>query len=116
MRKFLSSETAIKIFSILPALIMWMYVMNEQNPQFTYVVRDVPVKLVNLDAEKFALKNGNEEFKVNVKIRGRRSQVAEIKPNYINAEVNLRGRMEGENLLRVDVTCTIKCGIYRCIP
>lgn len=103
MRKFLSSETAIKIFSILAALIMWMYVMNEQNPQVIYVIRDVPVKLINLDQEKFALKDGNGEFKVNVRVRVRRSLIADLKPKDINAEVNLRGRMEGDNLLRVDV-------------
>jgi len=104
MRKFLSNETVIKIFSILAAIIMWMYVMNEQNPYVPYVIRDVPVKLVNLDQEKFAIKNGTEKFKVNVKVRGRRSLITELKPEDINAEVNLRGRMEGDNLLRVDVT------------
>lgn len=104
MRNFFTNETAIKIVSILVALVMWMYVMNEQNPQVTYVIRDVPVKMINLDQSKFALKDVNQELKVNVKVRGRRSLIAELKPQDINAEVNLRGRIEGDNLLRVDVT------------
>lgn len=104
MRKFFATDTALKVISIVAALIMWLYVMNEQNPQVTYVIRDVPVKLQNLDESKFALKDGSEEYKVNVKVKGRRSLVADLKPGDIEANVNLRGRMEGDNLIRVDVT------------
>lgn len=104
MRKFFATDTAIKILSIIAAIVMWLYVMNEQNPQVTYVIRDVPVKLQNLDESKFALKDNSAEYKVNVKVKGRRSLVADLKPNDINAQVNLRGRMEGDNLIRVDVS------------
>jgi len=104
MRKFFATDTALKVISIVAALIMWLYVMNEQNPQVTYVIRDVPVKLQNLDESKFALKDGSEEYKVNVKVKGRRSLVADLKPGDIEANVNLRGRMEGDNLIRVDVS------------
>lgn len=104
MRKFFASDTAIKILSIIAAIVMWLYVMNEQNPQVTYVIRDVPVKLQNLDETKFALKDNSIEYKVNVRVRGRRSLVANLKPSDIHAQVNLRGRMEGDNLIRVDVS------------
>lgn len=104
MRKFFATDTAIKILSIIAAIIMWLYVMNEQNPQVTYVVRDVPVKLQNLDESKLALKDSSAEYKVNVRVRGRRSLVADLKPTDINAQVNLRGRMEGDNLVHVNVS------------
>jgi YbbR domain-containing protein len=104
MGKFFSSDLAIKIISVVAALVMWMYVMNEQNPQVTYVVRDVPVKLTNLDQNKFALLDDSQKFFVNVKVKGRRSLIADLKPQDIDAEVNLRGRMEGENLLPVSVS------------
>ena len=104
MRKFFASDTAIKILSIIAAIVMWLYVMNEQNPQVTYVIRDVPVKLQNLDETKFALKDNSIEYKVNVRVSGRRSLVANLKPSDIHAQVNLRGRMEGDNLIRVDVS------------
>lgn len=104
MVRFFSSDLAIKIFSVLAAVLMWMYVMNEQNPQVTYVVRDVPVKLENLDTSKFALLDDAIKYFVNVKVKGRRSLIANIKPQDIEAEANLRGRMEGENLLPVSVS------------
>lgn len=104
MRKLFATNTAVKVLSIIAAIVMWLYVMNEQNPQMTTVVRDVPVKLQNLDESKFALKEDSTQFNVNVKVKGRRSLVADLKSDDINAEVNMRGRMEGDNLIRVDVT------------
>lgn len=103
MHRFFANDTAVKVLSIIVAIVMWLYVMNEQNPQVTYIVRDVPVKLSNLDEDKFALKDESSQFTVNVKVRGRRSLVTDLKPNDISAEVSMRGRMEGDNLIRVDV-------------
>jgi len=103
MGKFFSNESTFKIISIMVALILWMYVMNEQNPQVTYVVRDVPVRMENLDTDKFALKDNSQTYAVNVKVRGRRSLITNLKSNDIDAVVNLRGRMEGDNLLPLSV-------------
>lgn len=102
-RRLFDDDTAIKILSIILAVLMWLYVMNEQNPQVTYIIKDVPVKLVNLDEEKLVLKDESAEFKVNVKVRGRRSLVSDLKSDDISAEMNMKGRIEGENLIRVDV-------------
>ena len=104
MRRLLDNNNVIKILSIIVAIVMWLYVMNEQNPQVTYLVRDVPVKMLNLDESKFAIKDNSNDFTVNVKVKGRRSLVVDLKPVDINAEVSLRGRMEGDNLIRVDAT------------
>lgn len=103
MREYLFSDTALKIISVIVAVLLWMYVMSEQNPYVTYVVKDVPVKLLNLDEDRFAIK-GDSKFFVNVKINGRRSIVTEIKPRDITAEANLQGRIEGENLVPVTVS------------
>lgn len=103
MRKYLFSDSALKIVSIIVAVVLWMYVMSEQNPHVTYVIKDVPVKLLNLDEDRFALK-GDSKFFVNVRINGRRSIVTEVKPQDITAEANLQGRIEGENLVPVTVS------------
>ncbi|ADL08690.1 CdaR family protein [Thermosediminibacter oceani] len=103
MGRFFSSDMVLKVISVLVALVMWMYVMNEQNPQVTYVVRDVPVQLKNLDDSKLALKDPTQQYFVNVKVRARRSIIADLKPENIVAEANLRGRMEGENMLPISV-------------
>ncbi|KYO65491.1 CdaR family protein [Thermovenabulum gondwanense] len=103
MRSILSNDFILKVLSVLAALLMWMYVMNEQNPQVTYVIKNVPIKFVNLDTERYVIK-GEGKYFVNVKIKARRSMVVGIKPEDINAQVNLQGRTEGDNLLPVNVT------------
>lgn len=103
MRKYLFSDSALKIISVIVAVVLWMYVMSEQNPHVTYVIRDVPVKLRNLDEDRLALA-GETEFFINVKINGRRSIVTEVKPKDIEAEADLRGRVEGENLVPIKVS------------
>ncbi|TYP58858.1 CdaR family protein [Thermosediminibacter litoriperuensis] len=103
MGRYFSSDAALKVISVLVALVMWMYVMNEQNPQVTYVIRDVPVQLKYLDDSKLALKDPTQQYFVNVKVRARRSIITGLKAEDIVAEANLRGRIEGENLLPVSV-------------
>ncbi len=104
MRDFLSNEIALKVISVIVALVMWMYVMNEKNPQVTYVIRDVPVKLVNMNEDRFTLKDSSQEFFINVKVRGRRSIVVDLKPEDIDARANMLGRMEGKNLIPIRVS------------
>ena len=100
MRRLFADDMVLKIISIVVAVVMWLYVMNEQNPQVPYTVRDVPIKMSNLDESKLALKDTDSQYTVNVKVKGRRSLVVDLKPEDIKAEVNLRGRMEGDNLIR----------------
>ncbi|MCF6096062.1 hypothetical protein L1766_03425 [Thermovorax subterraneus] len=104
MGKYFSGDVALKILSVLVAFVLWFYVMNEQNPQVTYVVRNVPIQLKNLDDTSLALKEPSQQYFVNVKVRARRSIITGLKPEDIVAEVNLRGRMEGENMVPVSVS------------
>ncbi|QSQ08276.1 CdaA regulatory protein CdaR [Koleobacter methoxysyntrophicus] len=104
MDNILRNNMSIKLISILVAVLLWMYVIGEQNPYIIHIYRDVPVKLNNLDTANFALKEEEAGFKVSVRVRGRRATISELTKSEIKAEVNLRGRMEGENLIPVAVT------------
>ena len=116
MRRLFADDMVLKIISIVVAVVMWLYVMNEQNPQVPYTVRDVPIKMSNLDESKLALKDTDSQYTVNVKVKGRRSLVVDLKPEDIKAEVNLRGRMEGDNLIRVDVEVPANVELIDVIP
>lgn len=96
------NNLTLKIISVLAAIIMWMYVMNEQNPQ---IVKDfkVSVRLENLNSDVFALKDGSQQFYTGVKVKGRRSIINDLKPEDFNAEASLRGRIEGENILSISI-------------
>lgn len=104
MDNILRNNMSIKLISILVAVLLWMYVISEQNPYIIHIYKDVPVKLNNLDTANFALKEEEAGFKVSVRVRGRRATISELTKSEIKAEVNLRGRMEGENLIPVAVT------------
>lgn len=103
MRRIILSDMALKIISIIVAIVLWMYVMSEQNPHITTVIKEVPVKLLNMDEDKFALKDNDDKLYVNVKVKGRRSIIMELKPDDIKADIKMKGRTEGENLLPVNV-------------
>ena len=44
MRRLFADDMVLKIISIVVAVVMWLYVMNEQNPQVPYTVRICPLK------------------------------------------------------------------------
>ena len=77
---------------------------REQNPFIEQPFRDIPIQFNNLDSVNYALVEDQSSFKVNVKVRGRRSHISNLSKEAIKAEVNMKGRMEGENLLTVSVT------------
>lgn len=104
MGKYITGDVVLKVVSVLVALVLWMYVMNEQNPQVIYTVRDVPVQLKNLDETSLALKDPSQKYTVDVKVRARRSVIASLKPEDIVVEADLRGRTEGENMVPLSVS------------
>ncbi len=103
MNNLLEKDITIKIISILVAIVLWTYVLGEQNPFIPQTFRDIPIKFNNLDSVNYALVEEQSSFKVNVRVRGRRSTILELSKEAIKAEVNMKGRAEGENLLAVSV-------------
>lgn len=103
MNNLLEKDITVKIISVLVAIVLWTYVLGEQNPSIPQTFRDIPIKFNNLDSVNYALVEEQSSFKVNVRVRGRRSTILELSKEAIRAEVNMKGRAEGENLLAVSV-------------
>ncbi len=103
MNNLLEKDITVKIISVLVAIVLWTYVLGEQNPSIPQTFRDIPIKFNNLDSVNYALVEEQSSFKVNVRVRGRRSTILELSKEAIKAEVNMKGRAEGENLLAVSV-------------
>ena len=47
MNNFLKKNGVLKLFSVLIAVLMWIYVVQIENPPFEVTVQNVPVRLVN---------------------------------------------------------------------
>lgn len=116
MNSFFENDFTLKIISLIIALILWMYVMSEQNPVVTRTINDIPVRLVDLDTDKFVLKNSNENFEVKVEVKGRRDAVSKLTRDDIYAEVKMRGRIEGENLIPVTVNVPENIELIKTVP
>ena len=47
MMKFFKTNTAIKIFSLLAAILVWVYVVQVENPEFETSIRSIPIVFEN---------------------------------------------------------------------
>ncbi|WP_053955198.1 CdaR family protein [Inediibacterium massiliense] len=104
--RFFSRNTMPKIISIVFAVVMWLYVMGEINPQGMIEIENVPVQLLNVEdlRESGLVVIGQKNFIVNVQVTGRRSDIYKISSQDINARADLRGFRKGVNSVPVEVS------------
>lgn len=103
-KKWYASDMAVKIYSLLIALLLWVFVIYDQNPESTKVIRNVPVYYSNLDAlenEGYTVCRGEEELAVDLKIKGRRLTLGKLSKKSVNAYVTFGDLKSGEYDLSV---------------
>ncbi|MDN5347583.1 MAG: hypothetical protein PWP65_1147 [Clostridia bacterium] len=88
-----------RIFSILAAVTLWLYVTGEQNPVGQNIL-SVPLETENL-AEGLVVAERPSE--IQVRVEGRKNVIARLSPRDIQAVVDLRNARVGENRLPVKV-------------
>lgn len=104
--RFFSRNTAPKVVSIIFALVMWLYVMGEVNPEDIKELTDVKVQLLNIQELKQSglVISGQEDFTVSVKISGRRNDIYKVSPPDIVVKADLRGFDKGVNSVPLEVS------------
>ncbi len=80
------------------AIVLWVYVMNEQNPSVETNM-EIPLEVRNLSDSSMA--SGIPEY-VRVKVRGPRTIVIALSHNDIKSYVDLKGLSDGSNILKVN--------------
>lgn len=98
-RSLIQRNLAAKIASILVAVILWGYVMNDQNPS-TEGSFTAQVQLVNVPE---GYKVTQEEDKVKITVRGVRSLFVSSSDADFHAYVDLRGAEAGKNVYKIRV-------------
>lgn len=98
-RSLIQRNLAAKIVAMLVAVILWGYVMNEQNPS-TEGSFTAQVKLVNVP-EGYKVTPGTDKVKVTV--RGARSLFVSSEDANFEARVNLREAKEGKGEYKVNI-------------
>ncbi|KXG75084.1 CdaR family protein [Thermotalea metallivorans] len=104
--RFFRRNTTPKIVSIIFALVMWLYVMGEVNPEMIKELTNVRVQLLNVEELKKSglVLIGQEDYTVNIKIGGRRNEVYHVGPQDIAVSADLRGFRKGVNSVPLDIS------------
>lgn len=97
MIDLLKRNWAAKIIALIVAIVLWFFVMNEQNPAIDNSVT-VPLEVVNLP-EGYTSDHSVDSIKL--KVRGQRSLFIGATENDFKAYVDLTGITEGKHPLKV---------------
>ncbi|MGL4737258.1 MAG: CdaR family protein [Cellulosilyticaceae bacterium] len=94
MNKFFTNNLPWKIFSLALASMLWLFVINTQNPLQPREIRDIQVNirgLSELEARGFVIQNEEElrNTKVKVSVRGPRLEIDRIQANKSLIDVTL---------------------------
>jgi len=86
-----------KLLAFIMAIVLWLYVTNEQNPPVEASV-SVPLEVRGIADTLVAV---DVPDAVRVKVRGPRSITAGLTPQDVKAYIDLRGAGEGRHLVRI---------------
>ena len=101
----LNNKTFLRIFSLVVAVLLWMYVMGEVDPAKTSTVSNITVSFTNSDVlvEGGLAPIENENMQISAKIKGKRSLVNDVKRNGMSAYVDVSSCKEGKNTVEVKI-------------
>lgn len=107
MNHLLNNKKAIVILSIIIAVLLWTYVVTDQNPRIFDTIEDVPVNLIGQEAleEKGLVFADPQDYFVNIRVYGRRSDVIAINRENIYVEVDVSQlNSQGSHYLPINIS------------
>ena len=100
LRSIVQHNLPVKIAAVIVAIVLWLYVMNDQNPAIDGSYQ-VPVTIENAP-EGYQL--GSDTDKVTIRVRGPRSLFVSADASDFHARVNLSDFAEGERAYTVETS------------
>lgn len=99
------NEIIVKITCVIAAFVLWLYISNTENPSMDYVIKNVPVTLVNderLQESDLALLP-NQDLTVSLSVKGTLAEVYSSKKDQFNvvADLSYYALKKGENKIPV---------------
>ena len=105
-RKLINKDLTIRILSVMLALLMWLYVITEQNPEITKDIT-VPIRLINtvfLEKNNMVLFDDSNNYKLTLKIKGKKNALDKVNETTVDAYADLEGHnLKGENFLKINI-------------
>ena len=107
MKNLFTQNIGYKILSVVLALLLWLTVMNVEDPAVTQTIEDVPVQIINDDVIKsrgygYTIESGE---KVDIKVKGRRSVVDNITAEDFTAVADFSS-FSSMKMVPIEVKCT----------
>jgi len=102
----ITNNSRSKVLSVVFAIIFWLFVMDQENPEMSKWIVNIPVELKNeqmLLDDGLVLMDKTEKF-VEVEIRGRRNDVMNVTAEDIKVTANLLGYGKGNASVALDKT------------
>lgn len=103
-KKWFASDLAFKIYSLLIAIFLWVFVIYDQNPDSTKIIRNIPVTYSNLDSLERSgytvLKE--DDLSVDFVVKGKRISLGNLSKDSVRASVTFSDFREGEYNLSID--------------
>ncbi len=90
-----------KILSLVFAIVFWVYVMDQVNPQITRVFYNVPVRC-EIGAESEMVLVNEPTFFADIEVSGRRNDVLSMRTDSLALYVDTEFLREGFNILHID--------------
>ena len=105
-KKLISKDNTIKILSVMLALLLWFYVITEQNPEITKDVT-VPIRLVNtvfFERNNMVIVNETDSFSLTLRIKGKKDVLDKLNSSTVDAFADLAGHnQKGENFVKINI-------------
>lgn len=114
VKKFkIKGDKQLIILSIVVAIFMWTYVTSSTNPSTNRTFRNIPIIIQNqdkLEDRGYTIVSKDDISSANVKLTGSRDNILSLKPDDIQASINVSDAKEG--IKSVDVKIDTPTGIY----
>lgn len=104
MRKIFTNDTAFKVYSVLIAILLWAFVVYNQNPESTKAVTGISVYYTNADAlENAGLVIVQDKAPtLDITIKGKRLSIGKVDRNNVTASVTIPEMQAGEYDIAID--------------
>lgn len=114
----LRNKTVLKIFSVIFAVLLWMYIIAEVNPLVTRTLYHIPVKIINeQELEKQGLTvEDDQSLTVDLSVEVRRGDLHRLSKDRPIAEVDVSGCAKGKNTLPITVKMPAKASLAESEP
>lgn len=100
----IARNTVLKLVSLIFAILLWVYVMDVENPEMLKLIKNVDVKVTGtekLQTEGLVLLD-TAIPSIDVTVKGRRSEVNNVDRSDIRLTMDVSTLAQGEHVVRVD--------------